>query len=178
MVLLLALKGAPNMFIRGSKGIPLVPLMFMGLLIIATLGTSSTGSSRTACMVDVMLNPALAQYRQQLSQQSLSERSVRERYADDCLHYMWRLGKQLLRVSGVADADLEEETSGLQQQAAGEWADYRLVSSAQGVVTVELPAEVVEQLRLLWEHYSRALFHAVELYQGMLCAWVWVWGRE
>jgi hypothetical protein len=123
-------------------------------------------------MVDVMLNPALAQYRQQLPQQSLSERSVRERYAVDCLRYMWRLGKQLLRVSRVAEADLEEEASGVQQQAAGEWADYRLVSSAQGGVTVELPAEVVEQLRLLWEHYSRAMYHAVELYQGTSCAWV------
>mgnify|MGYP001807602414 CR=1 FL=1 len=90
---------------------------------------------------------------------------MRERYAEGCVTYDWRgLGQQLLWASGATEAELEGD--GTQQAAAGHGSVYS--ESAQEGVWVDLPADAMEQMQVVWHHYSSCLFYALQLYEGEL----------
>jgi hypothetical protein len=84
------------------------------------------------------------------------ERSVRERYTEQCLEHIWSsLGKQLLRASGVAEAELEGD--GSQPAAAGGGADDAYAIPAD---------EVIDRMRTMWHKYMDCLFYSIRVYKG------------
>ena len=88
------------------------------------------------------------------------ERTVRERYTEECLEQIWGgLGKQLLKASGVAEAELEGDGSQPAAAAAGAGDGDSMGSS--------IPAEeVTERMRTMWHKYMVCLFYAIRVYKG------------
>jgi hypothetical protein len=91
------------------------------------------------------------------------ERSVRERYTEECLEQIWGgLGTQLLKASGVAEAELEGD--GSQPAAAAAATTGGGDGDSMGS---SIPAdEVVDRMRTMWHKYMDCLFHSIRVYQG------------
>lgn len=104
------------------------------------------------------------------------ERSERERYAEGCVTYVWHgLGQQLLRASGVAEAELVEGVGG-SDTSGGHQAPARVYSEVgQDGVWEDLPAGGLEQMHVMWKHFSSCLLYALGLYEGWLVGWLGGW---
>jgi hypothetical protein len=107
-----------------------------------------------------------------------TEASVWQGYAKSCVESIWLgLGKQLQQASGVAEAELEENAHDAQVTSASaataaEVDDgsatpaWQWSAGLRGGATLQLPADAVGRLQLVWSTYSRCLFGAIGLYQG------------
>jgi hypothetical protein len=108
-------------------------------------------------MVSSMLMLTMGQY-QHPEQFLHPEQSVRERYTEGCLEQIWSgLGKQLLRVSGVAEAELEGGGSQLAAAAA---------AGGDAVGSSFTADDVIDRMRATWHKYKDCLFYAIRVYKG------------
>jgi hypothetical protein len=115
-------------------------------------------------MVGTILKYALVPYQAE-HQMHGSERSRREPYAQDSLQYTLSLGRQLLKASGVAEAELDGDGS---QAAAVDRAEgFGSLVGPNGVM-LDIPDDAEQQLRLVWDHYSNCLFFAVMVFKGAM----------
>jgi hypothetical protein len=102
--------------------------------------------------------------------------AAQKQYAGGCVEYIWSgLGKQLQRTAGVAEAELEGDSS---QPAAAAAGDSSSSSSKQVYsqlmregVEMDLPADAGGRLRMLWEEFGVCLFTAINFNGAKSKSW-------
>jgi hypothetical protein len=106
----------------------------------------------------VMLNFTMKQVALRVSVLGASEQQA---FAEGCVEYIWSgLGKQLQRAAGVAEAELEGDSS---QPAAAACSSSSSTQMMQECVNAGLPADAVGRLRLVWVECGACLVHAAML---------------
>lgn len=151
-------------------------LEYLCLLGLGTAGDRLVSDIVGLSLMSMMLTFTLGQEEYGLSQQSTA---ARRQFADACLQHVWsHLGKDLQRAAGVAEKELEGDGSQPVAAAAEAAAGASSSSGSSGSrevggmtirregVEVELPADAVTRMRLVWDEYGTGLFYAIRLYKG------------